>query len=138
MEVKAVRIFTHPYLKEALGELATKALVDDFRVYKEGKGLPTTFGRDVPYLFTHNRSYLELQHLHFKAAGFPLKLVQFKRTSGYVLVYCPGFFNSHCYLLIAIIKRWDKNKPNDVDNTDRDSGLMNQLEKIAEGFREQF
>ncbi|GIU08447.1 MULTISPECIES: hypothetical protein [Shewanella] len=42
MEVKAVRIFTHPYLKEALGELATKALVDDFRVYKEGKGLPTT------------------------------------------------------------------------------------------------
>lgn len=81
---------------------------------------------------------LNLQHLHFKAAGFPLKLVQFKRTSGYVLVYCPGFFNSHCYLLIAIIKHWDKNKPNDVDNTDRDSGLMNQLEKIAEGFREQF
>lgn len=40
-------LFTHPYLKEALGELATKALVDDFRVYKEGKGLPTTFGRDV-------------------------------------------------------------------------------------------
>ena len=72
MEVKAVRIFTHPYLKEALGELATKALVDDFRVYKEGKGLPTAFGRDVPYLFTHNRSYLELQHLHFKAAGFQL------------------------------------------------------------------
>lgn len=58
-----VRIFTHQYLKNSLGELQTKALVDDFRAYKEGKGLPTTFGRDVPYRFTHNRSYLELQHL---------------------------------------------------------------------------
>ncbi|WP_207629018.1 type II toxin-antitoxin system YafO family toxin [Photorhabdus cinerea] len=63
-----------------------------FGPIKEGKGLPVTFGRDVPYRFTHNRSYLELQHLHFKDKGFPLKLVQFKRTSGYVLVYCLGFF----------------------------------------------
>ncbi|MEJ6105720.1 type II toxin-antitoxin system YafO family toxin [Aeromonas salmonicida] len=113
----------------------------DYLLYIAFKNKPLTLSPWIVngfYLFTHNRSYLELQHLHFKAAGFPLKLVQFKRTSGYVLVYCPGFFNSHCYLLIAIIKHWDKNKPNDVDNTDRDTGLMNQLEKIAEGFREQF
>ena len=70
MEVKAVRIFTHPYLKEALGELATKALVDDFRVYKEGKGLPTTSGRDVPYLFTHNRSYFEFTTSAFQSCRF--------------------------------------------------------------------
>ncbi len=133
-----VRIFTHQYLKKPLGALQTKALVDDFRFYKEGKGLPTTFGRDVPYRFTHNRSYLELQHLHFKAAGFPLRLVQFKRTSGYVLVYCPGFFDSNSYLLIAIIKHWDQNKPNDINGTDRDTGLMDKLEKIAESFRERF
>lgn len=133
-----VRIFTHLYLTNSLGELQTKALVGDFRVYKEGKGLPTTFGRDVPYRFTHNRSCLELQHLHFKAAGFPLRLVQFKRTSDYVLVYCPGFFDGNSYLLIAIIKHWNPNKPNDINGTDRDTGLMDELEKIAESFREQF
>src|SRR5690606_36363078 len=119
-------------------EPKTKALVDDFRAYKEGKGLPITFGRDVPYKFTHNRSYLELQHLHFKENGFPLKLVQFNRTSGYVLVYCPGFYDRNAYLLIAIIKHWDHAKPNDVAGTDRDTGLMDELEKIAEGFREKF
>ncbi|MQL50192.1 type II toxin-antitoxin system YafO family toxin [Photorhabdus khanii] len=133
-----IRIFTHRVLKEALGEQKTKALVDDFRAYKEGKGLPVTFSRDVPYRFTHNRSYLELQHLHFKDKGFPLKLVQFKRTSGYVLVYCLGFFDANTYLLIAIIKHWDHNKPNDVAETDRDIHLMNELEKIAEGFREKY
>ncbi|CBL44716.1 Conserved hypothetical protein [gamma proteobacterium HdN1] len=133
-----VRIFTHRDLKDTLGEQKTKALVDDFRAYKERKGLPITFGRDVPYKFTHNRSYLELQHLHFKEKGFPLKLVQFKRTSGYVLVYCPGFFDRTAYLLIAIIKHWDHLKPNDVAGTDRDTGLMDELEKIAEGFREKF
>lgn len=133
-----IRIFTHQNLKSSLGEQQTKALVDDFRAYKEGKGLPITFGRDVPYRFTHNRSYLELQHLHFKAAGFPLKLVQFKRTSGYVLVYCPGFFASNSYLLIAIIKHWDPKKPDEVNDTDRDTLLMDYLEKIAESFRERF
>ncbi len=133
-----VRIFTHQDLKNSLGEQQTKALVGDFRAYKEGKGLPTTFGRDVPYRFTHNRSYLELQHLHYKKTGFPLKLVQFKRTSGYVLVYCPGFFESNSYLLIAIIKHWDPSKPNDVNDTDRDTQLMDYLEKIAESFREKF
>ncbi|CDL86272.1 type II toxin-antitoxin system YafO family toxin [Xenorhabdus cabanillasii] len=133
-----VRIFTHRGLKEALGEQKTKALVNDFRAYKEGKGLPITFGRDVPYQFTHNRPYLELQHLHFKEKGFPLRLIQFRRTSGYVLVYCPGFFDSNTYLLIAIIKHWDHNNPNHVAETDRDINLMNDLEKIAEGFRERY
>ncbi len=133
-----VKLFTHRDLKENLGEQKTKALVDDFKAYKEGKGLPVTFGRDVPYSFTHNRSYLELQHLHFKKNGFSLKLVQFKRTSGYVLVYCPGFFDRNTFLLIAIIKHWDHNKPNEIAGTDRDTGLMDELEKIAEGFRNRF
>ena len=55
-----VRIFTCKDLKDSLGEHKTKSLVDDFRLYKEGKGLPATFGRDVPYNFTHDRSYLEM------------------------------------------------------------------------------
>ena len=83
-----IRIFIHHSLKDTLGEQKTSELVSDFRSYKEGKGLPITFGRDVPYQFTHNRSYLELQHLHFKKKGFPFRLAQFRRTSTYVLVYC--------------------------------------------------
>lgn len=133
-----VKLFTHRELKENLGEQKTKALVDDFRAYKEGKGLPITFGRDAPYNFTHNRSYLELQHLHFKQNGFSLKLVQFKRTSDYVLVYCPGFFDRNTFLLIAIIKHWNHNKPNEISGTDRDTGLMDGLEKIAEDFRTKY
>ncbi|AWK42848.1 type II toxin-antitoxin system YafO family toxin [Photorhabdus laumondii subsp. laumondii] len=133
-----VRIFTYSNLKDALGEQKTKALVDDFKAYKEGKGLPITFGRDVPYKFTNNRSYLELQHLHYRESGFSLKLVQFRRTSGYVLVYCSGFFDRSTYLLIAIIKHWNHNESNDIVGTDRDIGLMDELEKIAERFREKF
>ena len=133
---KPIRLFTHPILTDALGTDKTKALVADFRAYKENKGLPATFGRDVPYNYTHNRSYLELQHLHFKTAGFPIRLMQFHRTSDYVLVYCPGFTNSDHYLLIAIIKHWDKSKPRVIENTDRDNQLMYKLELIAEDFRE--
>jgi mRNA interferase YafO len=132
------RVFTHKDLTESLGEQKTKALVDDFRAYKEDQGLPITFGRDVPYDFTHNRSYLELQHLHLNEKGFPLKLVQFKRTSGFVLVYCPGFFDSKTYLLIAIIKHYDHKKPSETVGTDRDNNLMSALEKIAEVFREKY
>jgi mRNA interferase YafO len=130
------KIFTHRDLKETLGEQKTKLLVDDFRAYKDGKGLPATFGRDVPYDYTHNRSYLELQHLHFSEIGFPVRLIQFKRTSGYALVYCPGFFDRKTYLLIAIIKHYDHKKPTEVVGTDRDVNVMCALEKIAEGFRE--
>lgn len=130
-----VKLFIHNALKESLGEEKSQLLLDDFRDYKEGKGLPVTFGRDVPYDFTHNRSVLELQHLHLNTKGFPLHLVQFKRTSGYVLVYCPGFFDPKKFLLIAIIKHFDPKQPNEIENTDRDNNLMAKLEAIAEGFR---
>ncbi|WP_252178223.1 type II toxin-antitoxin system YafO family toxin [Endozoicomonas sp. 4G] len=133
-----VRIFTHKDLKDSLGEQKTSSLVYDFRAYKEGKGLPVTFGRDAPYNFTHHRSCLELQHIHFKESGFPLRLIQFRRKSGYVLVYSPGFFSSSNYLLIAIIKHWDFKHPHKVEGTDRDIGLMQGLERIAESFREKF
>jgi len=130
-----VKLFVHNALKGELGAEKTQALLDDFRDYKEGKGLPSTFGRDVPYDFTHNRSVLELQHLHLNSKGFPLHLVQFKRTSGFVLVYCPGFFDPQKFLLIAIIKHFDKRKPEEIENTDMDNTLMAKLELIAEGFR---
>lgn len=133
-----VKIFTHKNLTTALGEQKTKDLVNDFKSYKEGKGLPSVFGRDAPYNFTHHRSYLELQHIHYKQKGFSLRLAQFYRTSGYVLVYCPAYFSPTTFLLIAIIKHWNPKKPEAVTGTDKDNNLMPELEKIAEVFREKY
>jgi len=131
-----VTVLATKQLKSALGETNTRALAQDFKKYKEGKGLPATFGRDVPYNFTHHRSYLELQHLHYKPGGFlRLKQIQYSRTSDKVLVYCPGFTDSYRYLLITIINHWNHEKPNEIKGTDKDSALMENLEKIAEGFR---
>lgn len=135
-----VRLFLSKLIVSTLGETEANDLLADFRLYKETGVLPDTFGRDAPYAFTHNRAYLELQHIHLKRDGkpFPLKLLQFSRTSGYVLVYCPGFFNRNAYLLITIIKHWNPKKPGETEETDRDADLMAKLEKIAEGFREKF
>lgn len=135
-----VRIFMHHLIKDDLTELESQQLIRDFRNYKEGKGLPATFGRDVPYDHTFNRQYVQLQHIHLKRNGqkFPLRVVQFNRTSGSVLVYCPGYFDRNAYLLIAIAKHFDPQKPNEIEDTDKDPELMAIFEKIAEGFRERF
>lgn len=135
-----VRLFQSKLIISTLGKDAADDLLSDFRQYKEKGVLPSTFGRDAPYDFTHNRSYLELQHIHIKRDGksFPIRLVQFARTSGYVLVYCPGFFDKHAYLLISVIKHWNHKQPNVIEGTDKDPELMVKLEKIAEGFREKF
>lgn len=135
-----VRLFQSKLILEEIGKAVADDLLSDFRLYKEKGVLPATFGRDTPYDFTHNRTSLELAHIHIKRDGksFPVRLVQFSRTSGYVLVYCPGFFDHNTYLLITIIKHWNHKKPNDIAGTDKDISLMEKLEKIAEGFRERF
>lgn len=135
-----VRLFQSTLIVNTIGKDAADDLLADFRLYKEQGILPSTFGRDAPYDFSHNRKYLELQHIHIKRDGqeFPLRLVQFQRKSGYVLVYCPGFSDPNAYLLITVIKHWNHKAPNEVEDTDRDPVLMEKLEKIAEGFREKF
>lgn len=134
-----ITVYMHRDLKESLSPEKAQQLRDDFTDYKEGKRLPTTFGRDAPYDFTHKRKFLELKHIHLKLKGaFPLHIMQFRRRSGFVLVYCPGFFDRNAYLLIAIIKHFDHTKPTETKNTDKDDYFMAQLERIAEGFREKF
>ena len=62
----AIRLYAHNYIKEALGDERTQDLLTDFRLYKEEGKLPLMFGRDAPYDFTHNRTSLELRHIHIK------------------------------------------------------------------------
>ncbi len=135
-----IRLFQSKLIIDTIGKIAADDLLSDFRLYKEKGILPDTFGRDAPYDFTHNRTYLELQHIHIKRDGksFPIRLLQFSRTSSHVLVYCPGFFDANTYLLITVIKHWNQRKPSEIEGTDRDLSLMSKLEKIAEGFREKF
>jgi len=135
-----VRLFLSKLIVESVGEKESKNLLDDFRLYKQDGILPSTFGRDAPYDFTHNRQYLELKHIHIKREGkeFSLKLLQFSRKSGYVLVYCPGFYDSNAYLLITVIRHWNYKEPLDIEDTDKDEKIMEKLEFIAEKFREKF
>src|SRR5690554_6014844 len=125
-----VKLFQSKLMIETLGSAAADDLLNDFRIYKEQGVLPSTFGRDAPYTFTQNRSYLELQHIHIKADGeeFPLRLVQFSRTSDYVLVYCPAYFDRNTFLLITVIKHWNFKKPHETSGTDKDADLMAKLE----------
>ncbi|WP_339057536.1 type II toxin-antitoxin system YafO family toxin [Candidatus Regiella endosymbiont of Tuberolachnus salignus] len=138
--MRKVRLFQSKLIVDTISKATADDLLSDFRLYKEKGILPVTFGRDVPYNFTHNRASLELQHIHLKQNGksFPPRLSQFSRTASHVLVYCPGFFDRNTYLLITVIKHWDHKKPNEISGTDRDSDLMSKLEKIAERFREKF
>ncbi|MGI9282372.1 MAG: type II toxin-antitoxin system YafO family toxin [Endozoicomonas sp.] len=111
-----VRLFQSRLIIDTIGKAEADDLLNDFRLYKEKGVLPTTFGRDAPYDFTHHRSYLELQHIHVKRDGkyFPVRLVQFQRKSGHVLVYCPGFYDNNTYLLITVIKHWNFKKPHEA------------------------
>jgi len=135
-----IRLFQSKIISDSIGKAAADDLLSDFRLYKEKGILPEIFGRDAPYDFTPNRAYLELQHIHITRDGktFSVRLLQFSRTSGHVLVYCPGFFDRNAYLLITVIRHWDHRKPDEIEGTDRDPDLMTKLEKIAEGFREKF
>src|SRR5690606_39729613 len=81
-----------------------------------------SYTRDLHSFPTRRSSDL----LHLNENGFPLKLVQFRRTSGYVLVYCPGFYDRNTYLLIAIIKHWDHNKPKDMRSEEHTSELQSR------------
>lgn len=78
-----VRLFQSRLIIDTIGKAAADDLLDDFRLYKEQGILPATFGRDAPYDFTHNRQYVQLQHIHITQDGkqFPLRLVQFHRKS---------------------------------------------------------
>lgn len=133
-----IKLFQSRLIVDTIGKAAADDLLSDFRLYKEKGVLPDTFGRDAPYDFTHHRRYLELQHLHIKQGKkpFPVRLVQFSRKAGHVLVYCPGFYDKNTYLLISVIKHWNHKKPDEIEGTDKDPALMSRLEDIAERFRE--
>ncbi|WP_371747850.1 type II toxin-antitoxin system YafO family toxin [Hahella sp. HNIBRBA332] len=133
-----MKVSVYGTLRELLGERRAAILKAEFTDYKSGKGLPSTFGRDFPYTHSHDSRYVELQHVHYNPKGFPLRLAPIRRTSGQVIVYCPGFYDKDTFLIISIVKHWDPRRPDEIKGTDRDRDVMISLEKIAERFRNKF
>ena len=98
--------------------------------------LPALFGKDVPYDHPFNLDIIkqeQVRHIHLAAigTGFSIFITQAKRTSDTHLVYCRGFTNEHCYLLMAILR------PNAHDLA-KSNQLVYQLGLIAHAFRQQF
>ncbi len=99
-----IRVFTSPILRKQQTEDELRALVVDFKLYKSSGVLPNSFGLDVPYHRPSAVQFAELKHIHMNlGAGWPLRIVQQKRTSNVALVYCPGWHSKDNYLLIALL-----------------------------------
>lgn len=130
-----IRVFTSKLLDEALTADERTALITDFKQYKAGK-LPAFFCKDVLYDHPFNLDIIkqeQVRHIHLaeNGAGFPVLVAQQKRTSDTHLVYCKGFSNENCYLLMAILQ------PNAHDLA-KSNRLMYQLGLMAQAFRQRF
>lgn len=130
-----IRIFTSKVLDESLSVDERKALIVDFKLYKTGM-LPAFFGKDVPYDHPFNLDIIkqeQVRHIHLadNGSGFPMLVAQLKRTSDVHLVYCHGFSNQACYLLMAILQP----KAHELAKSNQ---LMYKLGLMAQAFRQQF
>lgn len=129
-----VRVFVSDLINHSLDEGETKKLVRLFKEYKETGVAPDEFGRDVPTKRPDSAQKAELQHMHLKQGNWRrvrgMRLVQFYKRSDKALVYCPGFFNPNCYLLIAIFT--------DAHRKQNNTSFMGELADIAERFRSRF
>ena len=132
----SVQVFKSKLIREQLAAAELFALTADFKQYKQTGAVPATFGRDVAYDHPYNLPIViqeELRHIHLldPSAPWPIKKIQFHKTSDIHLVYCQGAINSNCFVLIAVLSP-------DAHNQARKNDMMYKLGKIAELFRQQY
>ena len=133
-----VRVFHHVHLEKQISLIGLKLsdLKDDFKRYKETGILPSNFGRDAQYNHMDTMSIVkqeQIAHVHLDEPdnSWSIKSVQFNRTSDTHLVYCQGFYQENCYLLMALLspnaheQAWNRN-------------IMHNLGKMAEKFRNKY
>ncbi len=130
-----IRLFTHDLLQNACTKEELSALVRAFRDYKEGKSQPANFGRDVPYVAYPARLDSGLHHLHLRDAAskkWDLKFIRVHdKTSDTCLVYCTGFWDENCYMLIDIMVNAHAEYTGSQQR-------IRKLLKMAELFREEY
>lgn len=131
----SVRVLASRLIKETLPEQELKDLAQDFKDYKSDSGRPSTFGRDA--LYDHPNTYPpvrqeEVRHIHLADPSYwPVRTLQFNRTSDEHLVYCQGIRDKNCYLLIQLLSP-------DAHDQARNNNIMAVIAKEAGKFRNQY
>lgn len=131
-----IRVFFHAHLKTILSPDEMTALQYDFKNYKETGKVPDTFGRDALYNHPNSLPIIkseEVAHIHLadNENSWPVQTLQFNRTSDEHLIYCQGYFNKSCYLLMAILTP-------DAHEQALNRSIMYSLGQMAEKFRSQY
>ena len=130
-----IRVFKHKILIDALTESELHSLTKDFRCYKETGEKPDFFGRDEAYEHPNTLPTLrseEVKRIHLAANDAPfLSSIQFYQTSDKHLVYCQGWNEPNCFLLIAMLAP-------DAHEQARNRPIMHNWGLIAEKFRQNF
>lgn len=92
------------------------------------------FGRDTTYDFPSKVKEAGMYHIHIKDSSskrWELKKISFDKTSNTALIYCDGFFNKSCFLLLGFIEN--------AHQLYRSKPLyLMELSDTAERFREKF
>lgn len=131
-----MRFFKSRFIIEQLSGDELENLEKDFRAYKSEHRTPETFGRDERYDHPHTLPVIkaeEVRHIHLADADtlWQHARLQYNKTSDSHLVYCRGFHNNNCYLLMAVLSP-------DAHQQAKDNACMYNLGKMAETFRQRF
>jgi mRNA interferase YafO len=129
-----VKVFVSSELRNSIEKDKLALLVARFKEYKR-TGVPhETFGRDTTYDFPAKIKQAGMSHIHIKdktSKGWHLKKISFHKTSDTALIYCEGFFNKKCFLILGFIENAHtiyQTKPL----------YLLELSDIADRFRERF
>lgn len=140
--MSAVIVEYHPatfeeFFSEPLKDFPTLAqdLMADFTMYKGADKLPSTFGRDAPYVQPHAAYRAHLMHIHLKLPPeeFPKRLPQIDRTCtrkrDAALVYVRGELEENRYCILGVLY------PN-AHAKAREEKIMRYLARLAQEFRD--
>ena len=126
-----IRVFTSKIIREGIKESELQSLVSKFKQYKESGDTQNYFGRDVSFNRPESVKSAGLMHVHTNdGRPWGVRLLQFDRISDTHIVYCQGYFQQDCYLLITLVKG--------AHARYRDNLFMLNLADIASDFRDKY
>lgn len=131
-----MRVFKSAHITELLSNEELQQLVADFKQYKNTGVPPARFGRDALFDHPHTLPSVlaeRIMHIHVDDGeqNWDQRNSQYSRTSDYHLIYCQGFNDSECFLLMTILSP-------DAHAQERNNNIMSNLARMAEKFRQQF
>lgn len=126
-----IRVFTSQIIREGITDSELQLIVSKFKKYKESGDTQNYFGRDVSFNRPEAVKSAGLMHVHLNdRKSWGIRLLQFDRTSDTHIIYCQGYFNPSCYLLVTLL--------NGAHAKYRDYMLMLGLAEVAASFRDRY